>query len=511
MEIKENMNWPPTDLLSWKMQEHSAWYSGDAETLANFYAFYLAHNVQEVPYPMSHNEMFWGRQLKNQGEIFVHVPIASDIAETSANFLFSESPLIKIGEAHEKKAASSFKDTQDEMDAMLLESGFYRKILEAADACAGIGGVYIKLAWDNELSPYPIPVIVQSDRAIPEFKFGILSAVTFWQLIETDESGSKVYRLLERYDHGVITNSLYLGTTDKLGRKVSLKAHPETQDLPETQDTVDALLAVYIPNMLPNRLNRNSYIGRSDYMGIEGLMDSLDQIYSSWMKDIALAQAQILAPESYFSKMSDGASKYNLDKMLYVKLDIDPVSEGDKITCNQFDIRAEEFEKSSLNIMERIITSAGYSPQSFGLNIEGRAESGTALSIRERKSFATRNKKEKYWHPAIKRLIQLMLLVYKEELDAKIEVEVDLNVAFSDGITNNLNEVATSVKMISDAQAASTKTKVMLLHPEWSEEQVKAEVAAIQKENNMLGAGNPDGMRTKDQFEKEMDDDEIEE
>lgn len=494
--IKENMPWPPMDYIHWKMAEHSAWYSGDAETLANFYTDYLQKNVSQANYPLNNNEMFWGRQIRNQGEIFVHVPIAGDIASTSADFMFAEAPIVKIAEAHEQKASKSYLDTQDEMDKMLLESGTFIKILEGAETCAGIGGVYIKIAWDKDLSSWPIPVVVQADKAIPEFRFGILTACTFWKTIDADESNSKVYRLLERYEKGAIISELWLGTGDRLGKKVALSAHPDTANIQEVVDTVDELLCVYIPNMLPNRLDRNSYLGRSDYSGLEGMMDSLDEIFSSWVKDIVMAQAKVLLPESYLSKSpTTGKGRFNVDQMIYVKLDIDPTSvEGEKITPQQFDIRANDFEKTSLNFLERIITSAGYSPQSFGLNIQGRAESGTALSIRERKSFATKGKKEKYWQPTVKRIIQLMLLVYNEELSGKVETDVNVNLTFSDGITNNTNEVATSVKMISDAQAASIKTKVKLLHPEWTEEQINEEVKLIKEENSMNGANPPDGL-----------------
>lgn len=494
MQIKENMAWPPMDFLYWKMAEHSAWYSGDAEVLANFYTEYLYKNLQNLPYTLRNGESFWGRQIKNQGEIFVHVPIAGDIAETSANFLFSESPTIKIAQAHEIKANQSYKDTQSALDDMLMGNGFFAKILEGAETCSALGGVFIKIAWDNEISPYPIPVIVQADRAIPEFKFGILSAVTFWKVIDADDNGNKVFRLLERYEKGSITYKLYLGTADRLGKEVDLKSHDETKDLVDVE-TVDELLAVYVPNVLPNRFDRSSYLGRSDYAGIEGLMDSLDEVFSSWVREVALAQAKLLVPESFLKDTGTG-KKYNLDQMLYVKLDIDPTTLNGTsgITPQQFAIRADEFEKTALNLMDRIITSAGYSPQSFGLNIQGRAESGTALSMRERKSFATKGKKENYWGPALKRIVKLMMLVYNKELGGKLDVDVDVNVAFNDGVTNNLQELATSVKMISDAMAASTDTKVRLLHPEWDEDQIQAEVERIREENGLGAVPPPDGI-----------------
>lgn len=483
--IKENMLWPPMGLLEWKMAEHSAWYSGDAEILANFYTEYarVQMNLLNTSYE-TNKETFWGRQIQNQGDIYVHVPIAGDIAETSANFLFAESPIIRL--VSDNKNDTSHKQTQKEFDKLRSITLLDSKLLEAAESAAAISGIYIKLAWDDSLSPYPIPVIEQADKAIPEFRFGILTAVTFWKVIEKDESNSKVYRLLERYEKGSISYSLYLGTGDRLGKKISLDVHPETADMEEVIETVDELLVVYVPNMLPNRLLRASNLGRSDYSGIEGLMDSLDETFSCWMRDIVLAQAKILIPEQFLSKSGD-KFKYNLDQMLYVQLDVDPITMQSKnvITPQQFDIRAEKFEKTAINLLERIISSAGYSPQSFGLSIEGRAESGTALSLRERKSFATKGKKEKYWNAALDRLVRLILLVYKHELKGSVDTELDINIEFNDGITNNLQELATSVQMLNNAQAVSTETKVRLLHPEWEEEQILTEVQRILDENRV--------------------------
>lgn len=492
MQIKEGMDWPPMSLCMWKMCEHSAWYSGDAEILANFYSLQKPTNYLGLYKPIK-SQSFWGRQIANDAEVFIHVPIAGDIAETSANMLFAESPLVKIIQSQEKEAKQVYTESQSLLDDMILKSGLFSKILEGAEACAAIGGVYLKIAYDEDLSKFPIPVVMQADKAIPEFKFGILIAVTFWKTIDYVESGDKVYRLLERYEKGSITNELYLGTNDKLGNLVDLADHEDTADLEDSIDTGDKLFAVYIPNVLPNRLDRSSYMGRSDYSGIEGLMDALDETFSSWMKDIILAQAKILLPEGYLKKGEDGTSKYNYDKMLYVEMDIDPVIEGNKITPQQFKIRADEFEKTTINLMERIITSAGYSPQSFGLNIQGRAESGTALNVRERKSFATKGKKENYWQKGLDEVVNIMIFIYNKYLGGKIAEDSTINISFSDGITNNLSELATSIKMLGDAISVSTDTKVRMLHPEWEEEQIKAEVELILEENNIGAADIPEG------------------
>ena len=75
--------------------------------------------------------------------------------------------------------------------------------------------------------------------------------------------------------------------------------------------------------------------------------------------------------------------------MAYEELDIDPTAMTKPIEATQFEIRAEQFEKTCLNLLDRIITSAGYSPQSFGLNIAGRAESGTACAEEFKRIFDT--------------------------------------------------------------------------------------------------------------------------
>lgn len=494
------MKWPPINLqTATKIREHSAWYSGEPNNLANFYEKELAKNIFGLPYTLN-RDLFWARQIKNDSEIGLHVPIAGDIASTSADLLFSESPSIKIAEAHEEKAAQSYKEAQDTLDTMLEESGFYRKILECAETCAAMGGGYIKLAWDTDLSPYPIPVVEQIDNAIPTFKFGVLTEVVFWKVVDKSEDGTKVYRLLETYaKDGTISYKLYKGNDERLGYEISM---PENLDYEDVSTSIKDILTVYIPNILPNRLDRSSCLGRSDYLGVEGLMDSLDETYSSWMKDILLAQGKVMIPAQYLEKSETGF-RYNIDRMIFAKLDIDPILEGNSMTSVQFAIRATEFEQTALNLLERIISSAGYSPQSFGLSIQGRAESGTALSIRERKSFATKGKKEAYWEPALKKLTSLMLALYKLELKGVVEADVSITTQFSDSITNNVTELSAAVQQISAAYAASTATKVKLLHPEWSADEVTAEVELIIKENNLGPQEEPDDFGSVDDTSKE--------
>ena len=82
--IKEGMQWPPMDLERYKMKEHSTWYSGEAELLANFYFDNDLQNYMMLNYGTKNNNKFWSRQIKNNSQFFIHVPVANDIAETSS-------------------------------------------------------------------------------------------------------------------------------------------------------------------------------------------------------------------------------------------------------------------------------------------------------------------------------------------------------------------------------------------------------------------------------------------
>lgn len=471
-KITEGMQWPPMDLERYKMKEHSTWYSGEAELLANFYFDNDLQNYMMLNYGTRNNNRFWARQIKNNSDFFIHVPVANDISETSSAFLFGESPIIRFGSNSE-----DMRDNQKQLDDMLTKSGFFKKLVEAAEVASAIGGVYIKTAWDTELSENPIPVIAQCEQAFPTFKFGKLVKVTL--VYEVSNDGSTVYRLAETIEKGKITNELYKGSLDNLGKKVSLNDCEETKDLKETIDTAGVMTCVYIPNMLPNKLNRQSPMGRSDYQGQETLMDALDEVFSAWMIDVQIARGKLHVPSGYVKELEGGKTSFNIDTMMYEELDIDPTVMTDPIKATQFEIRAEQFEKTCLNLLDRIITSAGYSPQSFGLNIAGRAESGTALNVRERKSFSTTNKKQSYWEDGLKELIKAMCVIKQSFLGGKFTCELDVNIAFSDGISNNTTEIANSVKTLADAKAISTDTKVRMVHPEWTDEQVQEEVERI--------------------------------
>lgn len=480
-----DQHWPPDDWAEYYalFHEWDAWYSGDPIRLADVYA---ARAYTPTP-----QGMFWAKvEQTERRRVTLHVPIAGDIATTSADLLFSEHPRFRIPEAHQENAPGDAKACQDRLDQFISEGGIYNRLIEAAETCAAMGGVFIKPNWDQELVPYPVLSVAQADNALPEFRWGILTAVTFWKTLYDD--GGTAWRLLERHEKGRIYNALYKGGPDNLGVRKPLTELEETASYPDEIATgVNDLLVRYVPNMRPNRRFRGSAIGQSDYSGNEGLMDALDEVFTSWMRDIRLGRGRIIVPNAFLEQQS-GEWTFDIDREVFTPVEMDPLSaQGNAITPSQFEIRTTQHRDTALELLDRIISSAGYSPQSFGLKIEGRAESGTALNIRERKSFITRAKKQNYWMSALEDVLYMMLQIDRVQLKNTGYTPYRPSAEFGDSVQNDITQLATSVEMIHRAEAASIETKVRILHPDWDEEMVQAEVQRI-KEDNQVQSPIPD-------------------
>lgn len=475
---QSNVLWVPDEWqnIYARYAEHSAWYSGDPNQLLNIY---LGNG-----YIPTANGRFWAEQQKNEMESVVHVPLASDIATFSADMLFSEMPDIQIVEAHESKNSRATQ-AQERLDTIIEDSGLINRLLEAGETTAALGGCYLKPVWDSELADFPILTIAQPDNALPEFKFGILQAVTFHKVIERD--GSAVYRLLERHTKGHIENALYIGTDSRIGSRVPLSYRTDTTEIPDEINTgIDDLLVRYVPNKMPNKLFRGSSMGMSDYAGSETLLSALDSTMSSWIRDIELGRGRLIVPEMFLDKPNATSDpRFDANKEIFTTLEMDPMtSEKAPITLSQFNIRMAEHRDTALELIMRIVSNAGYSTQSFGLNLDG-GISTQSHEIRERKTLITKQKKSRFFKSALQDILHMMLQIDNIHLGNGTPTEFEPVVAFSDTLQHDIGAIAGTLDTLNRAESASIKTRVEILHPDWTAEQVEQEVQDIMKEKGI--------------------------
>ena len=486
----EKTEWPPKD---WgksyeQIWEHAAWYSGDTGELIQFYSSNL--------FTPSANGRFWGENVMSDDKrTVIHVPMAGDIASFSADMLFSEMPEFKIPEADQRNENDELipnqraTEAQKRLDEIVRKGDILTRLLEAGETSAALGGVYLKPTWNTKVSDVPLMVVAQPDNAIPVFKYGMLVACTFWNVLSSEVG--KVVRLLEHHTRGQWENAVYIGDNTVLGRRVSDEELLNQYGLePVVPTSIDKLLVRYVPNKRPHKRFRGSDIGMSDLQGLETLMDSLDMTMTSWMRDIRLGRARIFMAQDMLENDGKGNVRFDGGQELFIGLDMDPADSGDgssPITASQFQIRTDDHYKTATELITKILNLAGYAPQSFGLNLDGNI-STESHEIRERKTLITKQKKERFFKEALADVCQMLLEIDNIHLGKSTPTEFRPNITFSDVLGHNISSVADTVQKITQARAASIKTAVQMLHPDWSPEEVAAEVSRIREDDS---AGDP--------------------
>lgn len=524
---KSNSDWPPVEMggMYAKMREWAAWYSGEPERIIDVYAAQSGSSTAAVPW-----WRFWSRArvgADGAQRALLHVPVAGDLASVSGALLFGEPPKLRIrpdpeevlkeqAAEEEAKAAQSnvdnpFTDTTPEdlatVDAaakakatpktsaeqktekrmlQIAEEGdLYARLVEAAESSAAIGGVYIYPVWDVEFRGVPVMNIVQSDMAVPEFQWGFLKAVTFHRVVE--RHGVSLWRHIERHEvvgtgasrKAIILNALYKGGETNLGVQAPLTDSEITAGLaPQVELPFAELDVEYLPNRRPNPLWRASSLGVADIQGSETLLDALDETYASWMRDIRLAKARIIVPTEYLRPGADGAPAFDLDQEVYVRMDMDPgmTQDARAMLAHQFSIRHEQHRATADNLVERIVSGAGYTPTTLGTaNVSG---TGTALRISEHKTLLTLRRKSGWWRTAIANTLMRMMLLDAEVFGSGIEA-IRPTVLTSDSIIDNPLELAQTALAMKTAEASSVETRVRILHPDWSAAEVAEEVARV--------------------------------
>ena len=498
-----NTAWPPPQLATilpcyaaW-----SAWWAGNPDQLSSLYGGRAGYDPTSTGFFASDaggfratvgralQRWFWGEATRGPDRrVKLHVPIASELCQASADLLFAETITVE----------SDQQAVQDRLDE-LVDDGFHAEVAAAAEAAAALGGVYLRTTWDQAISPdAPFLTHVDADQAIPEFSWGRLTAVTFWQVVARD--GKTVWRHLERHEldaagDGVILHGLYEGTVDRLGHVVPLTEQPATAALALSVDafgTVSSqtpgLCVVYVPNQRPNRRWRTDpagkHLGRSDLDGVEQLMDALDEVYTSWMRDIRLGKARIMIAQQLLDNAGTGSGRaFNAEQEAYAGVNMlqgDNAKITDLMTETQFKIRVAEHQGTATQLILDILQMAGYSQETFGIyDGGGGTRTATEVEAKQQRSLLTRDRKIREWRPALEQALEKLLAVDAALFAGPARGAVDVDVVFPDGVQESQLTLAQTVQALRAAEAASDETIVGIMHPDWDEDDIADEGAKI--------------------------------
>lgn len=513
--------WPPPGVGREiaRVAELAAWYAGDLDVIGP---------AAGAPASKPPAQPGWRDRLKSAytaaaGNVRpgwtetnpIVVPVAADIARTSADLLFGECPDFTVGEE-----SAPNPQAQSWLEGMVDDLGMESALLEAGEFCAALSGMYWRVTWDPDYSPdRPIVSWIQPDNAWPEWSWGSLRAVTFWRVLPApsgrrDGNSEDVWRHLERHSMvggaALVEHGLYVGKRDQLGRRLPLTDHPETERLAASLTGPDgdqivmpsvSMTAGYVPNMRPNRIDRGSPLGRPDIEQLGGLLRAVNDAWTSWLRDLRLGKGRIIVPDEYLRVGDPGQGAYfDVDREAYSALRVPP-GEGVGLTVLQFAIRHAEHAATIRALLQQIVTSAGYDLRAFGMGQTDMSPTITATQVRSEDELTsqTREKKTRYWEPELRKMAQAMLsLAAAMKMRGAVPFDPStVDVEFAEEAKVDPATTAQTVNLWAQAQAASTMTMVREIHPDWSEDDVIAEVARIQGERGqpapdptMIGALN---------------------
>lgn len=545
--------WPPRDERSRydRMRVNAVWYGGDREQLSALdggISLSITGGARTTINPggsvksveASGRDVFWGRR-NNTHEVDTrrHLPVAEDIAALSAEVLFSTRPQIVVdgpteaqqsanGKASAERPTVATKAAQQRLDKVLDKCNFQQTLMAAAETAAALGSVGLRIALDTARIPdRPVIVRVDADAILPQYAWGHLTGVWFWQVVRADQQ--TIWRHIESHVGGVVYHGLYKGDSNNLGERVSLAESPKTAHLADKVNEDGGIVisrdggatAVSIPNMLPDPLDRQNPAGRSDYTpSVRSLFDDIDRVYTQMLESIDDARSRLFIDESVLDRGRPGeGAVFNQEQRNFTKLKMPPTDEtptGLPIEKVQFEMRVAEYLTGVDALVTRAIEASGYTAET-DTDGKGRAMTATEYSGRNQRSMRTRGKKIGYWKTELESVLTTLLAVDVENF-APIEtvdgtpVRVEafpVRVEFPPAVQPTIIELANTAEALQRAKAASVTTLVKVVHPEWDEIEVQEEVDRMLAETQVIDpvTFHPEGAATS-QLGGSVDDDE---
>lgn len=506
--------WPPPQYQAVfaHMNQWSAWYSNELSKLQDAYGggvaadstgFFASDSGGFKPTIGQRMQRFFvgQRPLGANRNTKIPVPLAGMICQAVADLLYADPPTftVRVDVDHDGSGvpAKTANPTQERLNE-LADDGLYTQLARAAETGAVLGGSYLRVMWDKNFIPdKPFLDHVDADQALPEFRWGQLTAVTFWEVVAVE--GEVVWRHLERheldaYGVGIVMHGLYRGKSDRLGVQMSLGMRDETkfyQSMVSSQSP--GLCVEYIPNQGPSRLWRTDpigrHLGRSSLDGIEHLLDQLAETMSDWMRARRAAKARIWYDKSLLGNPGPGQGAIaDLDQETYVgtaaKIQGPNTTMSDKLQVLQPKFDPTGYADTAAALIQQILQLSGFSAQTFGLEREStRSIESTATEIeaRERLTFLTRGRFIRTQTPHLSRIIRKLLAVDHAIFDTP-NVDAPIWVEFPDSVQESMLRLAQTVQTLFAADSASMDQRVRILHPDWNDDMWDEEVAKLKAE-----------------------------
>lgn len=446
-------------------------------------------------------------------------PLPGLIADAWADHLFGEDPTI-VPASEDDAGALAF---------MLEGNTDLVGDLHAAErTVAGEGEHWWRIYRDDELGDVPLLEWHNRDEVIPYYVGRRLVAVALVTVLEENRPRDRaVYRHLEIHVDGLVEHALFRGTKGKLGQRVALEDHPETEELAgavgESEQWAHGLpmLMGKVSNGR-KRIKRLGNLGISDFYYVQDQLLDLNEAASIGAENARLtAKKRAVIPEESLKGQPvdsaytgplvdngdgsfvrpDGRANFDAgeDVLVISALDRELGQSADgafKVLEYSFDAEALIAWKHDLE--ETALTRIGLTPSYVGVDTRssyGQAMSGTARRLLLTPTTNAGRGKGRPWDDELPRILSLMARVDSLPVEAGgfgrtwQDPTTMPSVERADALPSDEVEEAQVETSLVSAGLRSRETSIRRQHPDWSDEQVDEELEAIKRDRPAPSSG----------------------
>lgn len=233
------------------------------------------------------------------------------------------------------------------------------------------------------------------------------------------------------------------------------------------------------------------YLGMSDVRKGGDVWAALDQEWTDLLHEVESARARLLIPEHYLKSLGPGnGNAFEWFRDVYTKPRSGDPDAGDTIERIQFEMRVAEYLQVIESLQAKALSSVGWSAITFGSDAQATGDM-TATEIRSRstRTLHTHKTKSRFARAALGELATAWLTI-DADLNGYQPPQMPVQVSMREPVEATEDDEARTLSTLRAAGIASLRYAVRRLHPEWTVEEVDAEIRELQAE--LTGVTPPD-------------------
>ena len=429
----------------------------------------------------------WDRHNLHDGSErdYVVDPLAKRIADGFADFLYGEDPSF-VSEQY-----------QDDLDQVVSDNKLAAGLHRAERAVAAEGEYWYKIHTNDSVSQSALLEWRSRLSCVPSFYGERLLAVAFVtdvcreaQAVEKDESPAEiVWRHVEVHCALVVRNLLFKGTSHELGDERPLEERPETADVdPEWAHDLPILAGRIV-----NDLDDDDHLGASEFDQVKDLLLALNEAATISVENARLTGKDRIFVAGRFREL-DGSWDASME-VLEVEDNAQGATLGEGGSKGAPPVFAIEkhYDAQSLwfhitKIVHTILTRVGLVAKFIGDDTAGGTDaSGRSIRLQFLPTVNAARGKAREWDAMLPKIVDLLLRVGAlpvEQGGFGRDYQPDglPSVARGDVLPVDEGETIQDNGLAVTAEIRSRHTAIKALNPDWTEDEVTAELKAIRDE-----------------------------